>query len=367
MKYGKKTKLIILTPRMDDRMTLWKHLQQEPNIEVVGVTADPYQARDQIVYHHPHILVLALELPRMSGLDFLEVLHKFWPIPSIAISNRLGEHPELANLAKARGSVAVFDSSATSLAEIAKKIPSLVGRHVPKPGKRAKQPMGNDMVIAIGASTGGTDALRAILRDLPLGMPPILVVQHMPKKFTTLFAASLDKLTALSVIELTSCQRLQENTVMLAAGDRHMVLLRRGSVLEVDVRDGEPVRKHKPSVDVLFQSVAETMGERAMGILLTGMGADGARGLLAMYRAGAYTLAQDKASSVVYGMPREAVALGAVRESMSLPHIRRHMLSTIGADGGNGLPEILMPAGEPPYLYHSTSSRLSGNSGENPQ
>jgi len=318
-------------PEMKDRMDLYNQLRRFPHLEISAVVTDPYHARDLIVVYRPDLLILGLELPRMPGLEFLNVLDRFWPIPSIAITKRLKETPQLEALAKAKGAIAVFQRPPEGMRPIADQIPDLVSRMSPRNRKRTNYSYDKEMVIAIGASTGGTVALRSILSETPDQMPPILIVQHMPKKFTTLFAASLNNISSLNVVELTSRLALRNNTVILAPGNRHMVLERRGGALTVSLLDSAPVRNHKPSVDVLFQSVASVMKEKAIGVILTGMGSDGADGLLAMRMAGAYTIAQDETSCAVYGMPREAVARGAVHATVPLSYITNHITDAVKA------------------------------------
>jgi len=325
-------------------------INSHPDMRVVGTAEDPYQARDLIDELRPDVLTLDVEMPRMSGLQFLEKLMRGHPMPVVMISAHTEQGSEVTLRAlelgavdfvpKPRLSASIGDDYRGAVAEKVRaafasrvrelpavKYPTLVQR----PRLKAATALHGDArgsVIVVGASTGGPEALRAFLSQLPADAPAVLVAQHMPEHFTRLFAQRLDGLCHMRVQEAVTDLPVRPGNVYIAPGGRHLRVRRKGDQgwLALQLTSDEPVNMHRPSVDVLFDSAAEALGARAVGVLLTGMGKDGAAGLLRMKRAGARTLAQDEASSVVFGMPREAIALGAVDEVAAIGAMAERVL-----------------------------------------
>lgn len=313
----------------------------------VRTAPDPLIARDKIRRERPHVIVLDLELPHVDGLTFLREIMARDPIPVVVCSALSGPGTDVALAALEEGAVEVLskprlgvrgylEDAARTLVET---IRAAAGAHVrrreararpterlsadavlPPPRPRALRET-TDKIVLIGASTGGTEALRAILLALPPDAPGLVIVQHMPAVFTRAFAARLDRECTLNVKEAAAGDRVLEGRALVAPGDRHTLLVRSGAHYAVDVVDGPPVSRHRPSVDVLFRSAAAAAGPNAVGAILTGMGDDGAAGMAEMKQAGAATLAQDEATSVVFGMPKEAIARGAVDEVLPLERI----------------------------------------------
>lgn len=299
-------------------------------LEVVGTAADPYAARDLIVRHEPDILTLDLDMPRMDGLTFLERLMAHHPMPVIVLSAFTEAHSAAALRALELGAVEVLEKPTPGnfgplMYRLVRVLRESAGA---KPRRRtfpqAPCPKGkpgnipSPVVVALGASTGGTDALAEILTLLPPDHPGLVIVQHMPPVFTRDFAARLDRECRIHVREAREGDTVTDGSALVAPGDRHLLLDWHQGRFRVSCQEGPLVNHSRPSVDVLFHSVARAAGPRAVGVILTGMGHDGAGGLLAMREAGAATLAQDEATSVVYGMPKEAVARGAVEEVVPL-------------------------------------------------
>ncbi|MEY4118266.1 MAG: hypothetical protein RLZZ116_1594 [Planctomycetota bacterium] len=347
------------------RQVLQAQLSRQPGIEVVATAADPFAAREKILELKPDCVVLDIEMPRMDGLTFLKKLMKFHPVPTIICSSITPKGCTLAVecleagafevVSKPGGNFSVGDV-ATRLAELiraathapkqaiaaaAATVPVLTAVNALTPAKpkmlpTAFRPGLSDRLIAIGTSTGGTEALREVLSALPIDVPPIVMVQHMPEGFTKAFADRLDRLCKIAVKEAEDGDALIPGRALLAPGNRHMRLVRDGggasSKWIVRVADGPRVLRHKPSVEVLFESCAQYAGKNAMGIIMTGMGNDGATGLLSMRKAGALTVGQDEPSCVVYGMPREAALCGAVQVVSPLDKIAKHIVDfTSGA------------------------------------
>jgi two-component system chemotaxis response regulator CheB len=310
----------------------------DSGLDVVGVAADPYIARDLILLKKPDVLTLDLEMPRMDGLTFLDRLMTHYPLPVVVLSSLTEARSEMALQALELGAVEVIAKPGSGLAaglegdSMNRLVESLRAAAQARPRRRPAMiakasgygkgrkaiEITSDKVVAIGASTGGTQALAELLAALPVDHPGILVVQHMPPYFTKTFAERLDKVCALRVREARTGDEVKDGTVLIAPGNYHLALKRTGAKYQVECRQGPLVHHVRPSVDVLFQSVARAAGPNAVGVVLTGMGKDGAEGLLAMRKAGAATLAQDEASCVVYGMPKEAMARGAVQEEVPL-------------------------------------------------
>jgi two-component system chemotaxis response regulator CheB len=329
------------------RKVLTDHLSQYSDIEVVGSAVDPYNARDLILQLKPDVITLDIEMPRMDGLSFLAKLMKHYPLPVVVVSSLTPKNSETAIRALELGAVEVMckPGSALSAGDISRQLAHAIraashakGTLRPMdhlaPPKRV-QPAGSfqlqttDKVLAIGASTGGTSALEAVLTELPVDTPGAVVVQHMPEYFTAAFAERLDSICALQVREARDLDQVVRGQVLIAPGGRHMIVQRSGARYQVRLKDGPAVHYQRPAVDVLFHSVAESTGPNAVGVILTGMGADGARGLLAMKQRGALTLAQDESTCVVFGMPGEAIKLGAAGEIVPLPRMSEAILRAL--------------------------------------
>ncbi|HEY1228681.1 MAG TPA: chemotaxis response regulator protein-glutamate methylesterase [Ramlibacter sp.] len=333
-------KVLVIDDSAVMRGFLGRVVGAQPDMELLGVASDPLIAIDRIRRSPPDVITLDVEMPRMNGLDFLRKLLALRPIPVVMVSSLTREGADATVRALELGAVDFFPkpSSFEGLdavgAEIAEKIRTAsqarVGRRSPVPadsGPAPLQPSGAlaparaGTIVAVGASTGGVEALRRILPKLPVAMPPIVIAQHMLPGFTQSFAARLDALCALRVLEAQDGQPAQAGHVYIAPGGRHLVVTRRGDGYRLRLTDDAPVNRHRPSVDTLFRSVGEAAGSGAMALMLTGMGADGASAMLALRRCGAMTFAQDEASSVVFGMPRQAIALGGVQEVLPLEDI----------------------------------------------
>ena len=324
-----------------------------PDIEVVGTAPDPLVAREMIKSLNPDVLTLDVEMPKMDGLEFLSRLMKLRPMPVVMISSHTARGSEVTLQALETGA---FDfvtkpqaDNASLLHAYAEEVRDKIraahharGRLASgRPASRAErmaagtstmapafsQRLLNSHVVAIGASTGGTEAIREVLARLPAEIPPVVMVQHMPESFTLSFAKRLDSLCALTVVEAQGGEKLRPGVAYLAPGHSHMILKKVAGGYVTELDQGELVNRHRPAVDVLFRSVAAQVGGNATGIILTGMGKDGALGLLDMRQAGAWTIGQDEASSVVYGMPREAANVGAVAEVVSLEGIAGRLLA----------------------------------------
>ena len=360
-------RVIIVDDSAIVRQVLQAQLSRQPGIEVVATAADPFAAREKILELKPDCVVLDIEMPRMDGLTFLKKLMKFHPVPTIICSSITPKGCTLAVecleagafevVSKPGGNFSVGDV-ATRLAELIRAAthaprmaitagaatqtstaPTAVNALTPAKPKvlpTTFRPGLSDRLIAIGTSTGGTEALREVLSALPVDIPPIVMVQHMPEGFTKAFADRLDRLCKIAVKEAEDGDALIPGRALLAPGNRHMRLMRdsagAASKWIVRVADGPRVLRHKPSVEVLFESCAQYAGKNAMGIIMTGMGNDGATGLLSMRKAGALTVGQDEPSCVVYGMPREAALCGAVQVVSPLDKIAKHIVDfTSGA------------------------------------
>jgi two-component system chemotaxis response regulator CheB len=324
------------------RRILSDALSRHPDIEVVGTAADPYIARERIVELRPDVVTLDIEMPRMDGLSFLAKMMQHFPLPVVIVSSLTPRDSETALRALALGAVEVIAKPGSSMAtaDVAEQLVRAVRiasvarvmkctGHDASGGALAVHAASDaaPLLVALGASTGGTAALEALLRRFPANAPGTMIVQHMPEGFTASFAKRLDSLCAMCVKEAEGGEEIVPGLALIAPGGRHLVVQRVGSALVASVRDGPKVHHQRPAVDVLFQSAARAAGRGAVCALLTGMGVDGAKGMLAMREAGAYTVAQDEDSCVVYGMPREAVALGAAMEVLPLDRIADTLLS----------------------------------------
>ena len=322
------------------RKLLTEELSRYDDIEVVGTAVDPYVAREKIVALKPDVITLDVEMPRMDGLSFLVKLMKHYPVPVIIVSSLTPTNSDAAIRALSLGAVDVIGKpgSAMSVPDISRQLvqsiraasrAKVVRRTEPASGAPAAARLAPALagiamthkIIALGASTGGTQALEAVLVTLPPAMPGIVICQHMPEKFTASFAQRLNSVCAIEVREARDGDAVVPGVALVAPGNYHMMLAMSGAQYVVRVKDGPRVHHQRPAVDILFASVAKSAGRNAVGAIFTGMGADGARGLLAMKEAGAHTIAQDEASCVVFGMPREAIKLGAAHEILPLDQI----------------------------------------------
>jgi two-component system chemotaxis response regulator CheB len=324
------------------RAFLGRVIGAQPDMELLGVSPDPVLAIDRIRRGSPDVITLDVEMPRMNGLEFLRKLMAVRPLPVIMISSLTRQGAETTMRALELGAVDFFpkpesfDQLEGGAQEIVDKIRAAAGARVvrhrafaasapaplPKPQlPPAPAPCGLQRVIGIGASTGGVEALREVLTRLPAHMPAILIAQHMPPGFTETFARRLDSLCQIHVKQAADAEAVRAGVAYIAPGGRHLMLVRRGLGYSLRVTDDPPVNRHRPSVDTLFRSMAQAAGGHAVGVMLTGMGGDGADAMLELCRAGAYTIAQDEASCVVFGMPRQAIASGGVREVLPLVEV----------------------------------------------
>lgn len=332
------------------RQLMTEIVNSHSDMEMVATAPDPLVARDMIKKFNPQVLTLDVEMPRMDGLDFLEKLMRLRPMPVVMVSSLTGLGSEITLRALELGAVDFVTKPQLGIREgmlayselIAEKIRTAAKARLPQrsnssaPAILSHTPLlSSEKLIAIGASTGGTEAIRQVLQPLPATSPALLITQHMPPGFTRSFAERLNKLCQITVKEAEDGERVLPGHAYIAPGDRHLELSRSGANYQVKLNDGPPVNRHRPSVDVLFRSVAQFAGRNAVGVILTGMGNDGAMGMLEMHRAGAYTLAQNEASCVVFGMPREAIATGGVSEVVELDRMSQRMLAQIA--GGQAL------------------------------
>lgn len=324
-------------------------LATDPSLEVVGTAADPYIAWDKIQRLQPDVLTLDVEMPRMDGITFLEKLLRVHPMPVVMVSSLTERGCETTLRALELGAfdfvtkpkVDVLKGTEELGAEIVAKVKAAAAARIRiRPLVSRQSPVSSTTqrpttltlthkVIAVGASTGGTEALVEFLSALPPDSPGIVIVQHMPEHFTRAFAGRLDSLCQVRVKEAADNDRVLPGHALLAPGNYQMELRRSGAEYRVRVYSGDRVNRHRPSVDVLFHSCARLAGKNAIGVIMTGMGYDGARGLLAMRQAGAHTIAQDEASCVVFGMPKEAIALGAAEQVEPLSHIAKAVLRAV--------------------------------------
>jgi len=328
------------------RRVLSDALSKHADIEVVGTATDPYVARERIVQLRPDVITLDIEMPRMDGLSFLSKLMKHFPLPVVVVSSLTPANSETALRALALGAVDVIAKPGSSLAagdvadELVRAVRAAsharvvrrvdIAESVPATPRSAIASLDTThKIIALGASTGGTQALEQVLRRFPVDAPGTVIVQHMPEHFTLSFAKRLDSVCAMRVQEARDGDYLSPGLALVAPGGKHLVVQASGARWVARVKDGPKVHHQRPAVDVLFQSVARSAGRNAVAALLTGMGADGAKGMLAMKEAGAYTVAQNEETCVVYGMPREAVKLGAAIDVLPLDQVADALLNAL--------------------------------------
>ncbi len=347
---GKKIRVLIVDDSAIVRKLLGEALAGESDIEVVGTAPDPYVARDKVLTLSPDVLTLDIEMPRMDGLTFLKKLMLFRPTPVIVISSLAQASCQAGVEALRSGAVEVMakPGGPYSVGELkislASKIRAAAASHVarrtaPKsqPEPPASAPVAGKFspqaLVAIGASTGGTEAIEEVLTHLPADMPGLVITQHIPAGFSRAFAERLNKLCPMRVAEAADGDVVQPGTALIAPGNFHMILRKSGGGYRVAVKDGPMVCYQRPSVDVLFSSVAEAAGPDAVGVILTGMGSDGAQGMKKMKAAGALTIAQDEASCVVFGMPKEAIRLGGADRVVPLPLVAQAIQKALAATG----------------------------------
>lgn len=350
-----KTSVLIVDDSALVRQILSEVINADPELEVVAVAQDPYIAREKIKQLNPDVLTLDVEMPRMDGITFLRNLMRLRPMPVVMVSTLTDKGADVTLEALELGAVDFVTKPKLDIAsklqdyadELIEKIKiaarAKVRARSEKLLEQAVSPKHSadavlqghapttlrttDKIIAIGASTGGTEAIREILVAMPADSPGIVITQHIPPRFSTSFAKRMDSLSAMTVYEAEDGMQIVPGHVYIAPGDRHLLVERSGARYYCRLNDGPPVNRHRPSVDVMFRSVAQCVGPNAIGVILTGMGDDGARGMLEMKQAGAPTMAQDEATSVVWGMPGEAVKLGATENQLPLGNIAGKLIT----------------------------------------
>jgi two-component system chemotaxis response regulator CheB len=354
MTQGHGIRVLIVDDSAFVRQALKQMLESDPKIEVIGVAGDPYAAVERIKAQLPDVITLDIEMPRMDGLTFLERLMSQHPIPVVICSTLAAAGSDAALAALAKGAVDIiakpklgtkefFEESRERICEAVKSAaharmsnarprpdyqipPKLTADAIlPRPSATATIQT-TDKVVVVGASTGGTEALREFLQSMPLDGPGIVIVQHMPAVFTARFAERLEQMCRITVKEAADGDSVLRGQALIAPGNRHTLLKRSGARYFVEVRDGPLVSRHRPSVDVLFRSAARYAGKNVVAVIMTGMGDDGARGMLELRQAGAHTIAQDEASSVVFGMSAEAIKLSAVEQVLPLGMIASEVI-----------------------------------------
>ena len=354
-----KIKVLIVDDSALIRSVMSEIINSQWDMEVVGVAPDPIVARDLIKQTNPDVLTLDVEMPKMDGLDFLEKLMRLRPMPVVMVSSLTESGSEITLRALELGAVDFVTKPKLSIQSgmreytelIAEKI-RIASRAKIKPRTLATSAHGShgeplaairnpltssEKLIIIGASTGGTEAIKEFLMQMPSDCPGILITQHMPEGFTRSFANRLDKLCKISVKEAEGDERVLPGHAYIAPGHSHLLLARSGANYMTKLDQGPPVNRHRPSVDVLFRSAAISAGKNAVGVILTGMGKDGAAGMLEMKHAGAYNFAQDESTCVVFGMPREAIAVGATHEVGPLNELPGRMMAYFAAHSSRAL------------------------------
>jgi two-component system chemotaxis response regulator CheB len=342
-----KLKVLIVDDSAIVRKVFTEVLSRQPDLEVVGTAPDPYVARDKIVQTQPDVITLDVEMPRMDGLTFFKKIMHYHPLPVIIVSSLTPRGSRMALQALELGAVEVLakPDGACSVGELGVELVEKIraAAHIrfnrqksseseSPPTKVSPLTQTTDKIIAIGASTGGTEAIKEVLLQLPSNTPGMVIVQHMPPKFTTAFAERLNQQCSMEVKEAQDGDSVTTGRALLAPGNYHMLLKRSGARYYVQVKSGPPVHHQRPSVDVLFKSAALSGGANVIGVILTGMGADGAEGMLSMKGRGAYTIAQDEASCVVFGMPKEAIRKGATHKVLPLNRIPEEILRALTAN-----------------------------------
>lgn len=351
-------KVMIVDDSAVVRQVVVSMLQSEPGIKVIGTASDPLFAIERMKSEWPDVILLDVEMPRMDGITFLKKIMSERPTPVIICSTLTEAGAATTIEALSAGAVTIItkprvglkqfmtesmEELTTAIRQAAKVDARRMARRasttpiaVPTrnsadvilaPGREKAMSRTTEHIVAIGTSTGGTQALEVVLAELPAVCPGIVVVQHMPPQFTAAFAARLNSICEIDVREAANNDRVVPGCALIAPGGKHMLLVRSGAQYHVEIKDGPPVNRHRPSVDVLFRSVAKCAGKNALGVIMTGMGDDGARGLKEMRDAGAHTVAQDEATCVVFGMPKEAIRLEAAERIEPLDHISRLILA----------------------------------------
>jgi len=353
-----KIRVLIIDDSALIRSVLTQIISAQTDMQVIGAAPDPLVAREMIRALNPDVLTLDVEMPRMDGLDFLQKLMRLRPTPVVMVSSLTERGAEVTIRALELGAVdfvakpklGIADGMQDLSAEICDKIrvaakvrmhrrSTAIAPAIEKAAIERKEPatrfsrVSTEKLIVIGASTGGTEAIREVLTRLPADCPGVLITQHMPPGFTRSFAARMDSLTRLVVSEAADGERVLPGHAYIAPGDRHLRVAKSGSNYIIALDDSEPVNRHRPSVEVLFRSVAAIAGSNALGVMLTGMGRDGAAGMLEMRKAGSFNIAQDEASCVVFGMPREAIAAGGVDEILPVTEITPRLLRQLAQMG----------------------------------
>jgi two-component system, chemotaxis family, protein-glutamate methylesterase/glutaminase len=355
-----KTKVLIVDDSALIRSVMNEIIRKQPDMEVVGVAPDPIVARELIKQTNPDVLTLDVEMPRMDGLDFLEKLMRLRPMPVVMVSSLTERGSEITLRALELGAVDFVTKPKLSIQSGMMEYAELITDKIRMAAKARVKPRtiapaggtkdasgvlpairnpltSSEKLIIIGASTGGTEAIKDFLMQMPSDCPGILITQHMPEGFTRSFARRLDGLCKITVQEAQGGERVLPGHAFIAPGHSHMLLARSGANYVTQLDQGPPVNRHRPSVDVLFDSAARWAGKNAVGVIMTGMGKDGAAGMLAMRNAGAHNFAQDEASCVVFGMPREAIAVGATHEVGTLHALPGMVLDYLAANSSRAL------------------------------
>jgi two-component system, chemotaxis family, protein-glutamate methylesterase/glutaminase len=340
---AKNIRVLIVDDSALFRGVVSKGLSADPDILVVGTAVDPFDARDKIVETEPDVMICDVVMPKMDGIEFIRRLLPQYPLRVLVVSSVSAAVLDAMNAGAvdfvAKPDIASGRTSAAFIAELIEKVKVAAHANIPKPKALTDAPKSviqsglaaTKKIIAMGASTGGTEALFHVLSSLPSNLPGIVIVQHIPPMFSTLFAERLNKALKMRVKEAETGDYIENGLVLIAPGDRHMQVKKLGDRFRVELAVGEKVSGHCPSVDVLFNSVAAACGKYAVGVILTGMGSDGAKGLLAMRQKGATTIGQDAASSVVYGMPKVAFDIGAVEKQSPLDGVAQAIINAVTA------------------------------------
>jgi two-component system chemotaxis response regulator CheB len=350
---GKRIGVLVVDDSAVVRQSLTEILSSDPMIEVIGAAQNPFDAADKIKARVPDVITLDIEMPLMDGLTFLQKIMSQRPIPVVICSSLAGKSTETALKAIEYGAVEIIEKpklgtkqflheSSIKICDVVKaasmvKVKPMLERKRVEPKLTADAVITKatskamiqttEKVVAVGASTGGTEALKTFLERFPPDGPAMVIVQHMPEHFTASFAKRLDSLCRISVKEAENNDTVMRGRALIAPGNRHLLLKRSGARYFVEVKEGPLVSRHRPSVDVLFRSAARYAGKNSVGVIMTGMGDDGAKGIVEMKEAGATTIAQDERSCVVFGMPKEAIKLGAIDKVVSLEHIAGEVLN----------------------------------------